>query len=173
MPTVLITPLVLREKPGAHLEILARAAGRALEVDPGLEREIEAVSRGIATRLGRPYADFATGVTKQASLPAGARSLGLAGTAPGVLLELDGRVAIALPGPPPELRRLWEKAIEAPELVVFDAEGRPQTVKYHLLSSLLLAELQRMNARLEELERGSPLRTGERSPATVAGRGGG
>jgi hypothetical protein len=39
-----------------------------------------------------------------------------------------------------------------PELVVYDEDGKPQTVKYHLLSSLLLGELQRMHRRLEELE---------------------
>jgi hypothetical protein len=32
-----------------------------------------------------------------------------------------------------------------PELVVFDEEGKPFTVKYHLLSSMLLNELQRLS----------------------------
>ena len=41
------------------------------------------VSRMVAERLRRPYADFAPGVRKQATLPEGAVSLGLAGTAPG------------------------------------------------------------------------------------------
>jgi hypothetical protein len=35
-----------------------------------------------------------------------------------------------------------------PELVVFDSDGRPETVKYHLLSSLLLGEVQRQQAAL-------------------------
>jgi competence/damage-inducible protein CinA-like protein len=95
------------------VELLAAAAGRPLVVDRRLEREIEAVSRRGAERLGRPYADFALGVRKQASLPEGAVSLGLAGTAPAVLLERDGRVAVALPGPPGELRRLWPAALES------------------------------------------------------------
>jgi nicotinamide-nucleotide amidase len=86
------------------IELLARVAGRPLRVEPGLEQEIESFSRSVAARLGRPYADFAPGVRKQAQVPAGALVLGLAGTAPGVLVELDGRVAIALPGPPSELR---------------------------------------------------------------------
>jgi hypothetical protein len=38
-----------------------------------------------------------------------------------------------------------------PELVVFDEENRPQTVKYRLLSSLLLNELQKQNRELESL----------------------
>ncbi|MDQ2984828.1 MAG: competence/damage-inducible protein A [Actinomycetota bacterium] len=95
------------------IEVLARVAGRELRVDPDLEAEIERVSREITTRLRRPYAEFAPGVRKQASLPQGGFSLGLAGTAPGVVLEVDGRVAVALPGPPEELRRLWRAALES------------------------------------------------------------
>ncbi len=72
------------------IELVARVAGRELVVDHALEREIEAVSQMIADRLQRPYAEFVTGVRKQATLPAGALSLGLAGTAPGVVLESDG-----------------------------------------------------------------------------------
>jgi nicotinamide-nucleotide amidase len=51
------------------VELLARAIGRDLVVEPALEDEIEGISRGIAERLGRPYADFEEGVRKQATLP--------------------------------------------------------------------------------------------------------
>jgi competence/damage-inducible protein CinA-like protein len=95
------------------VETLARESGLELRVDERLASEIEAVSRGVAERLGRPYHDFAPGVRKQASLPAGAVPLGLAGTAPAVLVERDGRVAVALPGPPNELRRLWPRVVES------------------------------------------------------------
>ncbi len=95
------------------IELLAAAAGRELAVDPELEREIEGISRRIAQRLRRPYADFATGVSKQASLPAGGISLGLAGTAPGVVLQANHSVAVALPGPPSELQRLWRSALDS------------------------------------------------------------
>jgi nicotinamide-nucleotide amidase len=94
------------------IELLTRAVGRELVLDESLEREIGEVSRSIAERLRRPYADFQPGVRKQATLPAGATSLGLAGTAPGVVLEADGAVVVALPGPPAELRRLWARALE-------------------------------------------------------------
>ena len=94
------------------IELVAHVADRALRVDPDLEAQIEAVSRSIAERLGRPYADFATGVRKQATLPEGALSLGLAGTAPGVVLDTGRCVVVALPGPPRELRRLWPRALE-------------------------------------------------------------
>jgi nicotinamide-nucleotide amidase len=95
------------------VELVARVAGVDLVVDPELEREIEAVSRMIAERLRRPYEEFAPGVRKQATLPAGARSLGLAGTAPGLVLEADGCAVVVLPGPPRELQRLWPRALEA------------------------------------------------------------
>jgi nicotinamide-nucleotide amidase len=95
------------------VETLARVAGRPLEVDDDLVQEIDGVARLVAERLGRPYGDFVVGVRKQASLPQGAVSLGLAGTAPALLLERDGRVVVALPGPPSELRRLWPRALES------------------------------------------------------------
>ncbi len=95
------------------VELLARAAGRRLVVDQALEAEIERISRRVARHLNRPYSDFETGVRKQATLPEGALSLGLAGTAPGLVLDLGGRAAVVLPGPPPELRRLWPSALES------------------------------------------------------------
>jgi nicotinamide-nucleotide amidase len=94
------------------IELLAQAAGVGLAVDPALEAEIESTSRRIAERLRRPYADFADGVRKQATLPDGAAVAGIAGTAPAVVLEVNGTVAVALPGPPAELRRLWALAVE-------------------------------------------------------------
>jgi nicotinamide-nucleotide amidase len=94
------------------VELLARAAGLEAVVVPELEREIEGVSRRIAERLGRPYAEFEEGVRKQATVPAGGRVIGIAGTAPGLVVETDGAIAIVLPGPPPELRRLWRSALE-------------------------------------------------------------
>ncbi|MBD0349061.1 MAG: nicotinamide-nucleotide amidohydrolase family protein [Thermoleophilia bacterium] len=107
------------------VELLAHVTGRRLHVDPTLAAEIEAVSRRISARFGRPYAEYATGIEKQATLPAGAVSLGLAGTAPGVLLEHDGRIAVALPGPPGELRRLWRIALETEPFRRLRARVRP------------------------------------------------
>jgi nicotinamide-nucleotide amidase len=92
--------------------MVARALGRVLHVDGELEQQIESVSRAAAERLQRPYADFQAGVTKQATIPDGALSLGLAGTAPGLLVEHGGKVVVVLPGPPGELQRLWPNALE-------------------------------------------------------------
>jgi nicotinamide-nucleotide amidase len=93
------------------VELVARVAGRELVLDPALAEAIEDVSRRIAERLQRPYADFEAGVRKQATLPEGAEPLGLAGTAPGFVLQGTSTVVV-LPGPPPELRRLWPRALE-------------------------------------------------------------
>ncbi|MBW3593522.1 MAG: CinA family nicotinamide mononucleotide deamidase-related protein [Actinobacteria bacterium] len=94
------------------VELIAAAAGRPLVVSEALVEEIGAVSRRSAERLRRPYSEFEAGVRKQATLPEGGVSLGLAGTAPAVLLEHEGRVCVALPGPPSELRRLWQRVVE-------------------------------------------------------------
>jgi len=94
------------------VELLAHAAGLDAVVVPELEQEIEGVSRRIAERLGRPYAEFEEGVRKQATVPAGGRVIGIAGTAPGLVVETGRAVAVVLPGPPPELRRLWRAALE-------------------------------------------------------------
>jgi nicotinamide-nucleotide amidase len=95
------------------VELVARAARRDLVVDPELEAEIEGISRRIAERLRRPYADFTAGVRKQATVPEGALVLGLAGTAPGLVLEGANGAVVVLPGPPPELQRLWPRALES------------------------------------------------------------
>jgi hypothetical protein len=50
----------------------------------------------------------------------------------------------------PQYGLIAEEVAEVfPELVVYDPEGRPETVRYHLLAPLLLAELQRQSARWE------------------------
>jgi nicotinamide-nucleotide amidase len=98
------------------VELLARAAGRPLAVDGEVLREIEEWSRRVASRLRRPYSEFAEGVRKQASLPEGALVVGLAGTAPSLVLEVGGCVAVTLPGPPRELQALWPRVLETEPL---------------------------------------------------------
>jgi competence/damage-inducible protein CinA-like protein len=107
------------------IELLSQAAGVGLVVDPRLESEIESVSRRIAERLRRPYADFADGVRKQATLPDGATVAGIAGTAPAVVLEVGETVAVSLPGPPAELQRLWSLAVELEPVRRVLARARP------------------------------------------------
>jgi hypothetical protein len=60
-----------------------------------------------------------------------------------------------------------------PDLVVYDGEGKPETVKYHLLSTMLLNEVQRMQREMDEvlerlaaLERTTPTKL-EGAPASL------
>jgi nicotinamide-nucleotide amidase len=124
------------------VEVLAKVAGRPVLVDEELEAEIEAFSRQLAERYRRPYTEFEEGVRKQASLPEGAEVLGLAGTAPGLVLEVEGSVAVVLPGPPGELRRLWARAVEAePVRGVFARAQAPrrQVLRFYGVSESAVA----------------------------------
>jgi nicotinamide-nucleotide amidase len=106
------------------IELLARVTGCPLEVDEELAAGIGALSRRVAERLNRPFADFAPGVRKQATLPAGAEWVGLVGTAPAVVLETGSTVAVALPGPPRELQELWPRVIETAPLAALRARAQ-------------------------------------------------
>ena len=111
------------------VELVARAAGVGLRLDEGLHREIGGISRAFAQRMSRPYVDFEQGVRKQATIPEGALSLGLAGTAPGLVLEAGGCVVVVLPGPPGELQRLWRDAVESEPVRGVLARARPPDVR--------------------------------------------
>jgi nicotinamide-nucleotide amidase len=111
------------------VELVARVTGRELELRPELEREIESVSRLVADRLQRPYTDFAPGVRKQATLPSGAVSIGLAGTAPGSVLDVGECAVVVLPGPPGELRRLWPRALETEPVRRVLERARPPALR--------------------------------------------
>jgi nicotinamide-nucleotide amidase len=107
------------------VELVARVAGVPLRVDHELEAQIERVSRSIAERLQRPYADFVAGVAKQATIPDGAEVIGVAGTAPGLVVPANGCVFVVLPGPPSELRRLWPAAVASERLAAVLRSTRP------------------------------------------------
>ncbi len=111
------------------VELVARAAGVGLRLDEGLHREIGGISRAFARRMNRPYVDFEQGVRKQATIPEGALSLGLAGTAPGLVLEAGECVVVVLPGPPGELQRLWRFAVESEPVRGVLARARPPDVR--------------------------------------------
>ncbi len=124
------------------IELLAKVAGTKLVVDPQLERAIDLVGRRYARNVGSTYHAFEQGVRKQASIPRGAHVLGLAGTAPGVALDLDGHVAVALPGPPYELQKLWPAALESEPLRRLLERVPPfevRTLRFYGLSESTLA----------------------------------
>jgi nicotinamide-nucleotide amidase len=99
------------------VELLARAAGRELQVDEALAEEI----------AGRSRVQYVPGIRKQATLPDGAIVVGIAGTAPALVLETGEAVAVVLPGPPRELQQLWPLALETEPLQRLLARATPQS----------------------------------------------
>ncbi len=83
-------------------EAIAAASGEAVVVDPGLERWL----RRLWARRAMPFPEINL---KQAWLiPSATAMANPNGTAPGWFVERpDGRVAVALPGPPREMRAMW------------------------------------------------------------------
>ncbi len=125
------------------MELLARAAGIGVHVDQELEAEIGSISRAIAARLHRPYADFADGVRKQATVPVGSFVVGIAGTAPAVVLDTRSCIAVALPGPPRELQQLWPEVLAAAAMRRLLARATPperRVLRFYGLSESALAQ---------------------------------
>jgi nicotinamide-nucleotide amidase len=69
---------------------------------------------------------------------------GLAGTAPALVLELDGgRVAVTLPGPPRELQPLWAEALETEPLRRLLTRAQPpgrRVLRFYGVSESALAQ---------------------------------
>ena len=105
--------------------VLARVLGRPLVFDGDLHTEIEAVARGHAQRMRRPYEDFVSGVRKQAMRPEGSLAIGLAGTAPALVVEHGSAAVVVLPGPPAELQALWPRALASEPLRRLLSRARP------------------------------------------------
>ena len=90
-------------------EAIAEVLREPLRVDPDLEAWV----RSIFARRPTPMPERNV---KQAWLVPSARAIpNPRGTAPGWWVERDGKVLIAMPGPPAEMNRMWEMEV-APEL---------------------------------------------------------
>jgi nicotinamide-nucleotide amidase len=129
---VAVVELVSDDEP-AIAAAVQRALARAelVLVGGGLGPTLDDVSRhGIARALGRELVESAAALAdveawfagrnvpmsatnrRQALLPSGARMLrNPAGTAPGFVVEEDGRAVLALPGPPRELHAMWSAEV--------------------------------------------------------------
>jgi nicotinamide-nucleotide amidase len=99
-------------------EVVAEFAGRPLELDPELEERIWAIISALRGRWRDvDDASLRAGNRKQALVPRGAEVLEPVGTAPGLVVPVDGGPCVlVLPGPPGELQPMWEVAIETPPL---------------------------------------------------------
>ncbi len=97
-------------------EAVAAALDEPLSVDASLEAQLRALfaSRGLLMPEGN---------VKQAALIPSARAIpNPRGTAPGWWVERDGRILVAMPGPPVEMERMWEKEV-APRLAQISTGG--------------------------------------------------
>lgn len=106
-------------------EVVARFAGRELVLHEGMERKIAAVLREFARRGGFDEEAILEANRKQAMVPEGAIPLDPIGTAPGLVVPAEGRVVLVLPGPPRELRPMWEAALQTQPLRAVLARATP------------------------------------------------
>jgi nicotinamide-nucleotide amidase len=108
------------------VEALAQVAGVPLELDPEVLARIDRWTDQVAVRYGLDREGFDAGNRKQAHIPAGAEVLGIAGTAPGLVMAVGAASVVVLPGVPSELRRLWAMAPEHPSLAPLFARAEPR-----------------------------------------------
>jgi nicotinamide-nucleotide amidase len=152
-------------------EVVGAFQGRPSAADPVLEQRIAAIVERLAARRGwRSDPDAtAAGVRKQALVPDGATILEPVGTAPGLVVPpAEGRpgpVVVVLPGPPSELRGMWDAAVAAEptqRALAGREELRQETFRlWGTLEAQLAATLREHEAELAGLEITTCLRDGE------------
>ncbi|HLH65735.1 MAG TPA: competence/damage-inducible protein A [Solirubrobacteraceae bacterium] len=158
-------------------EVVGAFAGREMVLDPALERHIGGILERMMSRWPNLDPDaIRRSNAKQAVIPRGATVLDPVGTAPGLVVEPadgEGPTVVVLPGPPSELRPMWEaaRATEAfaraiSGAVPYEHEivrlfGIPES---EIASTLRLAEREGID--LSELEITTCLRRGEIEVAT-------
>ena len=94
-------------------EVVGTFAGREMVLDEGMEDKIAKILAGFARRLKFDAEALREANRKQAVVPEGSTLIDPAGTAPGLVVPVDGGpVVIVMPGPPRELHAMWPKAVE-------------------------------------------------------------
>lgn len=97
--------------------VVAEATGRPLELDEAMEKVVGDVIAKFADRLRWDTEALAAANRKQALVPRGSTAIRPAGTAPGLAVPAgegpDGYPAtvLVLPGPPREVRAMWDDAL--------------------------------------------------------------
>ena len=87
-------------------ESIARALGEEIRIDPRVLRDLEAY-------FARRGVEMPPRNRKQAGITPSAQFLpNPHGTAPGWWVERDGRIIVAMPGPPSELQYMWEYQVK-------------------------------------------------------------
>jgi nicotinamide-nucleotide amidase len=158
-------------------EVVGRFAGRQMVLDPHLERRIGEILAPMMKRWpGLDPDAIRASNRKQAVVPEGATILDPVGTAPGLVVPPasgNGPTVVVLPGPPRELKPMWEAAThtEAFQAAIADATtysrgivrlfGIPES---EIANTLRAAE--QAGVPLEQLEITTCLRRGEIEVAT-------
>jgi nicotinamide-nucleotide amidase len=94
-------------------EVVGAFAGRAMVLDEPLEERIAEILRPLMSRWPDLDPDaIRASNRKQAVVPSGATILEPVGTAPGLVVPVDGGpTVVVLPGPPRELHAMWPAAV--------------------------------------------------------------
>jgi nicotinamide-nucleotide amidase len=153
-------------------EVVAEFAGVELELDPALEERIWAIISALRGRWRDvSHESLRAGNRKQALVPRGAAVLEPVGTAPGLVVPVEGGpVVLVLPGPPRELQPMWEEALRVP--AVREVMARAGTFEQRIMRitgvpESQLAEVLRELSPPASLEITTCLRRGELEIATV------
>jgi competence/damage-inducible protein CinA-like protein len=95
-------------------EVVGAFAGREMVLDEPLEERIAEILRPLLSRWPDLDPDaIRVSNRKQAVVPAGATILEPVGTAPGLVVAVDGGpTVVVLPGPPRELHAMWPAAVQ-------------------------------------------------------------
>jgi len=155
-------------------EVVAEFAGRPLALDEALEGRIRAILERLRGRWRNvDEAAMRAGNRKQALVPEGAVVLEPVGTAPGLVVPGQPLVLV-LPGPPGELRPMWEAALETEP--VRELLGRAGKLEQRIVRMIglpeselagALREIEAGGVSLDRLEVTTCLRRGEIEVATV------
>ena len=108
------------------VEAIAAEAGLPLVLDEDVLGRITRWTNGVAERYGFEPGRFDAGNRKQAHIPEGSDVLGIAGTAPALIVRMSDARLVVLPGVPSELRRLWPLAPDHPALAELFARAQPR-----------------------------------------------
>jgi len=86
-------------------EAIAEVLGEEMTVDPALEQELREFFRRISYEMPDRNIKQATLIPSAQAIP------NPRGTAPGWWVEREGRILVAMPGPPEEMQRMWEREV--------------------------------------------------------------
>jgi nicotinamide-nucleotide amidase len=149
-------------------DVVGRFAGRDMVLDEGMEEKIARIIAGFARRFRSDPEALRAANRKQAMVPEGATTIDPAGTAPGLVVDVEGGpTVIVMPGPPRELHSMWPEAIDTAEVRKVLDRAQPyrnQTLRlFGIPESEIAKSLREIgdDVNLEPLEITTCLRRGE------------